>query len=185
MPKLGKLFGVDPDKAGSAELLTALDKLRSERAETVGKIAALTADRTSALLSSDDAAVTTAEAALDQAHRALERCDLLIGEVEPRIEVARLREEAEKDRRTREQTSAKLNKMAAEFVRDAPQFKTALERFRAVACVSEALGDVIGTVAATDALIRLVEEPDVIVSGLQARAEKVLTGTGPATFVGL
>lgn len=182
-----KLFGAGakPEQDDPDELERVIAEFATEREAALNSIKALVPARTQALIDGDDKAINELDIENDRLHRAVERADLVGEQAAARLEKARTRVAAEADRKLRQQTSQKLNSMAAEFVRSAPEFKTALERFRAVAWVSEALGDVIGTVAATDALIRLVAEPDVIVSGLQARAQKVTSGNGPATYEGL
>ena len=182
-----RLFGAGakPQEDDPDELERVIAEFAAEREAALNSIKGLVPARTQALIDGDDQAINELDTENDRLHRSIERCDLISEQATMRLEKARVRVAAEADRKLRQQTSEKLNSMAAEFVRSAPEFMAALERFRAVAWVSEALGDVIGTVAATDALIRLVEEPDVIVSGLQARAAKVVTGAGPATYENL
>ena len=184
---VSKLFGATakPEHDSPTELEQALEDFAGQREAALAAIRQLAPLRADALLTANEPEVDRLDALADKQHRIIERSDIALEQLKPRLTQARARVAEEADRQLRRQTSERLNAMAQQFLRDAPQFRATLQQFYKVAAVSEGLGTITNTTGIMTSLLKLLDEPEVIADGLSQRGEKVLTGTGPATYAGL
>ena len=97
MVKLGKfaqkLFGANADAGSDVpdKLAEVIHKLSADRQAALDRIKALVGPRCAALLDGDDKEVDRLDQQSDAEHRTLERCDLVIEQLQPRLHQARER----------------------------------------------------------------------------------------------
>jgi len=117
-----KLFGPDADKAADDpdRLQSIIDKLSAERSQAIDQIRALVPQRCQSLIDDDEAEVAKLDEQSDKWHRAIEKADLIIKELMPRMHAAR-------DRVFREQRTEAISKHKAALDASFAKLKSTLQ----------------------------------------------------------